>query len=135
MPTVFCRSPRFRVLPHALAAAAMAAAGGGATAQQAAAAEAGKLSVITVTAERRTENIREVPSAITAWKRAAECVWPAWNCGRINLTWTIATNLGPARVSSTHQPASVWGYATMMTMWGKWPRLPSRPRQRVTPKL
>ncbi|MBC7940521.1 MAG: TonB-dependent receptor plug domain-containing protein, partial [Chitinophagaceae bacterium] len=50
--------------PHALAAAAAAALHGGVSAQQAA--EAGKLNVITVTAERRVENIRDVPSSVTA---------------------------------------------------------------------
>ncbi len=66
MPTVPRCTLTTRFLPHALAAAALAALSHGAQAQQAAAAEAGKLSVITVTAERRTENIREVPSSITA---------------------------------------------------------------------
>jgi iron complex outermembrane receptor protein len=46
-------------------AAALAVLSSGAMAQQAPA-EAGKLQVITVTAERRLENIREVPSAISA---------------------------------------------------------------------
>jgi iron complex outermembrane receptor protein len=46
-------------------AASLAAAGGGAWAQQPAA-EPGKLTVITVTAERRTENIRDVPSSVSA---------------------------------------------------------------------
>jgi iron complex outermembrane receptor protein len=52
--------------PLALAVAAVLA-GAATTAQaQAQAAEAGKLQTITVTAERRTENIRDVPSSITA---------------------------------------------------------------------
>jgi iron complex outermembrane receptor protein len=52
-------------LLHCLAAATLAALAGGAFAQQAPA-EAGKLQVITVTAERRLENIREVPSSVSA---------------------------------------------------------------------
>jgi iron complex outermembrane receptor protein len=53
-----------RLSPLALAAAAMLA--GTAGSAQAQTAEAGKLQTITVTAERRTENIRDVPSSITA---------------------------------------------------------------------
>ncbi len=62
------RTPRRSTLPNPLAlavAAALAVLSSGAMAQQAPA-EAGKLQVITVTAERRLENIREVPSAISA---------------------------------------------------------------------
>lgn len=49
--------------PTALALAALATVAGAAQAQQA---EAGKLAEITVTAERRSENIREVPNSVTA---------------------------------------------------------------------
>ena len=49
---------------HALAAAALAALHIGAYAQTAP--EAGKLEVVTVTAERRTENIRDVPSSVSS---------------------------------------------------------------------
>jgi len=48
---------------HALAAAALAALQAGAWAQQA---TGGQLQTITVTAERRLENIRDVPSSVTA---------------------------------------------------------------------
>ena len=54
--------PRFA--HHALAAAALAALHAGAFAQ-ATAAEAGKLEVITVTAERRLENVQEVPNSVS----------------------------------------------------------------------
>lgn len=50
-------------LHHALAAAALAALQAGAWAQQAA---GGQLQTITVTAERRLENIRDVPSSVSA---------------------------------------------------------------------
>ena len=49
-----------------LALAAIGLLSGAAGTAQAQAAEAGKLQTITVTAERRTENIRDVPSSITA---------------------------------------------------------------------
>jgi iron complex outermembrane recepter protein len=57
--------PSARRLPmhHALAAAALAALQAAASAQQA---TGGQLQTITVTAERRLENIRDVPSAVTA---------------------------------------------------------------------
>ena len=48
---------------HALAAAALAALSAGASAQTAA---SGQLQTITVTAERRVENIRDVPSSVSA---------------------------------------------------------------------
>ncbi len=51
--------------PLALAAIGLLSGAAG-TAQAQAQAEAGKLQTITVTAERRTENIRDVPSSITA---------------------------------------------------------------------
>jgi len=61
------RTHAHNVLPSALALAALAVLSSGAGAQQAAAAaEAGKLQVITVTAERRTENIKDVPSSVSA---------------------------------------------------------------------
>jgi len=61
------RTQRHTLLPSALAVAAWALFSGGANAQPApAAAEAGKLQVITVTAERRIENIRDVPSSVSA---------------------------------------------------------------------
>lgn len=50
---------------HALAAAAIAALHGGAAAQQAAPTEAGKLETITVTAERRVENLQQVPNSVS----------------------------------------------------------------------
>jgi iron complex outermembrane receptor protein len=50
---------------HALAAAAIAALHGGASAQQAAPTEAGKLETITVTAERRVENLQQVPNSVS----------------------------------------------------------------------
>ena len=55
-------SPRMH---HALAAAAIAALHGGASAQQAAPTEAGKLETITVTAERRLENLQQVPNSVS----------------------------------------------------------------------
>jgi iron complex outermembrane receptor protein len=54
----------FSVHPTA-AAAALALLAGGAVAQQQPPAEAGKLQTVTVTAERRVENIRDVPSSIS----------------------------------------------------------------------
>jgi iron complex outermembrane receptor protein len=57
--------PPLRPALHLLAAATLAALAGPAFAQQATG-EAGKLQVITVTAERRLENIREVPSSVSA---------------------------------------------------------------------
>jgi iron complex outermembrane recepter protein len=51
---------------HAVAAAVLATLHVGASAQQAPGTEAGKLQTVTVTAERRLENIRDVPSSITA---------------------------------------------------------------------
>ena len=56
-------SPRCLPVHHALAAAALAALQAGAWAQQAA---SGQLQTITVTAERRLENIRDVPSSVSA---------------------------------------------------------------------
>jgi iron complex outermembrane receptor protein len=56
----------FRPVPHALAAAALALLSAGTQAQTAPPAPAGQLQTITVTAERRLENIRDVPSSITA---------------------------------------------------------------------
>ena len=50
---------------YAVAAAALAALHGGASAQQAPAPEAGKLETITVTAERRVENIKDVPNSVS----------------------------------------------------------------------
>ncbi len=53
--------------PVAIAAALLAGVLGSPQARaQQAAAEAGKLNIVTVTAERRTENIREVPSSVSA---------------------------------------------------------------------
>ena len=57
-----------RVAPrmhHAVAAAALAALHGGASAQQAPAPEAGKLETITITAERRVENLQQVPNSVS----------------------------------------------------------------------
>jgi len=51
---------------HAVAAAVLSTVHLGANAQQAPGTEAGKLQTVTVTAERRLENIRDVPSSITA---------------------------------------------------------------------
>ena len=51
---------------HAVAAAVLTTVHAGANAQQAPGTEAGKLQTVTVTAERRLENIRDVPSSITA---------------------------------------------------------------------
>jgi iron complex outermembrane recepter protein len=51
---------------HAVAAAVLGTVHLGASAQQAPGTEAGKLQTVTVTAERRLENIRDVPSSITA---------------------------------------------------------------------
>ena len=51
---------------HAVAAAVLGTFHLGASAQQGTGAEAGKLQTVTVTAERRLENIRDVPSSITA---------------------------------------------------------------------
>ena len=51
---------------HAVAAAVLGTLHLGASAQQAPGTEAGKLQTVTVTAERRLENIRDVPSSITA---------------------------------------------------------------------
>ncbi len=62
MPASTC----FRPAHHALAAAALAFLSTGAQAQTAAAATPGQLQTITVTAERRLENIRDVPSSISA---------------------------------------------------------------------
>ena len=56
----------FRPMPHALAAAALALLSTGSQAQTAAPAPAGQLQTITVTAERRLENIRDVPSSVSA---------------------------------------------------------------------
>ncbi len=50
---------------HVLALAAIAALHGGVSAQQTAPAEAGKLTTITVTAERRVENLQEVPNSVS----------------------------------------------------------------------
>jgi iron complex outermembrane recepter protein len=57
--------PKFAPVHHALAAAAITALHLGATAQTNPA-PAGQLQTITVTAERRVENIREVPSSVSA---------------------------------------------------------------------
>jgi len=51
---------------HAVAAAVLGTVHLGATAQQAPGTAAGQLQTVTVTAERRLENIRDVPSSITA---------------------------------------------------------------------
>jgi iron complex outermembrane receptor protein len=61
------RMPRCgaRAVHHAVAAAALLALQAGASAQQQPA-SSGQLQVITVTAERRLENIRDVPSSVTA---------------------------------------------------------------------
>ena len=56
----------FRPAHHALAAAALVLLSTGAQAQTAAPAAPGQLQTITVTAERRLENIRDVPSAVSA---------------------------------------------------------------------
>jgi iron complex outermembrane recepter protein len=61
--STFRKSARRLPLHHALAAAALAALQAGAWAQQA---TGGQLQTITVTAERRLENIRDVPSSVTA---------------------------------------------------------------------
>ncbi|MBL8307061.1 MAG: Plug domain-containing protein, partial [Rubrivivax sp.] len=61
--TTRCNAPRRFPMHHALAAAALAALCAGAQAQQAA---GGQLQTITVTAERRLENIRDVPSSVAA---------------------------------------------------------------------
>ena len=58
-------TPLFRPMPHALAAAALALLSTGTLAQSAAPAAPGQLQTITVTAERRLENIRDVPSAVS----------------------------------------------------------------------
>jgi iron complex outermembrane recepter protein len=50
---------------HAVAAAVLATLHGGAWAQQAAAPEAGKLETITITAERRVENLQQVPNSVS----------------------------------------------------------------------
>jgi iron complex outermembrane receptor protein len=55
-------SPRMH---HALAVAAIAALHGGASAQQTPPVEAGKLETITVTAERRVENLQAVPNSVS----------------------------------------------------------------------
>ena len=57
------RTARRHPMHHALAAAALLALQGGASAQQA---TGGQLQTITVTAERRLENIRDVPSSVSA---------------------------------------------------------------------
>ena len=58
--------PRFApCMHHALAAATIAALHGGASAQADPAAEAGKLQTITVTAERRVENLQQVPNSVS----------------------------------------------------------------------
>ena len=57
--------PHFARVHHALAAAAITALHGGAVAQQAALTEAGKLETITVTAERRVENLQQVPNSVS----------------------------------------------------------------------
>ena len=58
--------PLSLLVHHAVALAALGTLHGGASAQQAPGTEAGKLQTVTVTAERRVENIRDVPSSITA---------------------------------------------------------------------
>ena len=57
--------PRTLHVHHVLAAAAITALSGAASAQQAAPAEAGKLETITVTAERRVENLQQVPNSVS----------------------------------------------------------------------
>jgi iron complex outermembrane receptor protein len=63
MPQMSVRHPS---VPHALAVAAGLALALPAMAQQAPAPQPGQLQVITVTAEKRVENIRDVPSSISA---------------------------------------------------------------------
>jgi outer membrane receptor protein involved in Fe transport len=53
---------RVRPVHHAMAAAALAALQSGAWAQHV---EAGKLQTVQVTAERRAENIKDVPSSVS----------------------------------------------------------------------
>jgi len=60
-----CLLPRTLRVHHLLAAAAITALNGGVLAQQAAPAEAGKLQSITVTAERRAENILAIPNSVS----------------------------------------------------------------------
>ncbi len=60
------RLPAALAAPSALALAILVLAPQAARAQAAAGTEAGRLQTITVTAERRTENIRDVPSSISA---------------------------------------------------------------------
>ncbi len=65
------RQPRFSMISLSVAAAIASLAAAGAHAQEAKPAEkaeAGKLETITVTAERRAENIKDVPSSISALK-------------------------------------------------------------------
>ena len=50
---------------HILAAAALAALNGGVMAQQATDSEAGKVQTITVTAERRVENVQSIPNSVS----------------------------------------------------------------------
>ena len=65
-PLPACPRPFSVFVHHAVAAAVLCSLHVGAQAQQAPGAEAGKLQTVTVTAERRLENIRDVPSSITA---------------------------------------------------------------------
>ena len=61
-----CPRPISVFVHHAVAAAVLSGLHVGAGAQQAPGTESGKLQTVTVTAERRLENIRDVPSSITA---------------------------------------------------------------------
>ena len=67
MSNAHSRAPSHRkpIVRHALAVAAIAALHGGASAQPTSAAEPGKLVTITVTAERRVENLQEVPNSVS----------------------------------------------------------------------
>ena len=58
-------SRRNRLACNVVAVAAIGALHGGASAQSTAPAEAGKLTTITVTAERRVENLQEVPNSVS----------------------------------------------------------------------
>ena len=61
-----CPRPISVFVHHAVAATVLSGLHVGAGAQQAPGTESGKLQTVTVTAERRLENIRDVPSSITA---------------------------------------------------------------------
>ena len=64
MHRLFARRRRLPLQRHAVATAVLAAVGGGAGAQTAPA-DAGQLQTITVTAERRTENVQQVPNSVS----------------------------------------------------------------------